>query len=288
MKLTGVVWRALVLVSALFPAWAAASAPAAPAPGTAGGAHPQPGPIALLAHRPTYVLPLTWVTGLNLAPYGAEGRSFRHQEMEFQLSIAFPVWRHPLGSHSDLAFAYTQRAFWQAYDRADSSPFRETDHEPEAMLDFHTNLVWRGFHTRLIRVALDHQSNGRADPLSRSWNRVYVQFIAERGDLALSFKPWYRIPERAANDNNPDITHYLGYGEVTAAFRRGRDQYRVMVRDNLNSGDNKGAIQLGWSYPLNDTLRGYIQFFDGYGESLIDYNVRVTRIGVGVMLNSWL
>jgi len=137
-------------------------------------------------------------------------------------------------------------------------------------------------------VGLDHQSNGQADPLSRSWNRVFAEFVAERGDFAISFRPWYRIPESAAADNNPDITHYLGYGQFRVAFRGGRDEYTVMLRDNFNTGDNRGAIRLGWSFPLNQRLRGYVQFFDGYGESLIDYNVRVLRIGAGVMLSNWL
>lgn len=245
-------------------------------------------PFALQAHRPTYIMPFTYVSNLNRAPYGAEGQTFRHAEMQFQLSIKFPVWKHPFGENSRLSFGYTQRAFWQAYDRKASSPFRETDHEPELMLDFLTDFHWLGFRNRVLRLGLDHQSNGQPDPLSRSWNRLYAEFIVERGGFAISFKPWYRLPEATGKDDNPDIAHYLGHGELRLAFKRGDNEYSMMLRNNLNINDNKGAIQLGWSFPLDNKLRGYVQVFHGYGESLIDYNVKVTRIGFGVMLTSWL
>jgi len=245
-------------------------------------------PFALQAHRPTYIMPFTYANNLNRAPYGAEGESFRHAEMQFQLSIKFPILRRPFGKGSRLSFGYTQRAFWQAYDRKASSPFRETDHEPELMLDFLTDFHWLGFRNRVIRLGVDHQSNGQPDPLSRSWNRLYAEFIVERGGFAISFKPWYRLPEATGKDDNPDITHFLGHGDFTLAFKRGDNEYSLMLRDNLSLHDNKGAIQLGWSFPLDEKLRGYVQIFHGYGESLIDYNVKVTRVGFGVMLTSWL
>ncbi|MGD8574758.1 MAG: phospholipase A, partial [Gammaproteobacteria bacterium] len=245
-------------------------------------------PFTQQSHRPTYILPFTYVDGLNRTPFGTKGDSFRHAEMEFQLSIKFPILKHPLGKNSRLSFGYTQRAFWQAYDRKASSPFRETDHEPELMLDFLTDFKWLGFRNRVLRFGLDHQSNGQSDPLSRSWNRIYAQFIVERGGFAFSFKPWYRLPESSTTDDNPDITHYMGHGEFSAAFKRAGNEYSLMLRNNFSTTDNKGAFELGWSFPLDNNLRGYVQVFRGYGESLVDYNVLVTRVGFGVQLTSWL
>jgi phospholipase A1 len=61
-----------------------------------------------------------------------------------------------------------------------------------------------------------------------------------------------------------------------------------MLRNKLDFGENYGAIQLGWSFPLSNNLRGYVQWFNGYGESLIDYNAHTNSIGFGIQLSDWL
>ena len=112
----------------------------------------------------------------------------------------------------------------------------------------------------------------------------------------LAFKPWWRIPEDRKEDpldpdgdDNPDIDDYMGYFELYSAYQWDEHNFGIMLRNNLRS-DNKGAFQFDWTFPLDDEgkLRGYVQYFNGYGESLIDYNRRVNRLGVGFVLTDWL
>lgn len=243
----------------------------------------------LLSHRPNYIIPFSHWSDPNEAPYApVDGQRLEAQEAKFQLSIKVPVIRRVFDERSTLWFGYTQRAWWQLYNGGTqvSRPFRETNHEAELMLDTVTDFQLLGLRNRLIRIGLNHESNGQSRPLSRSWNRVYAAFVLEWHDLALAVRPWYRLPESEIQDDNPDITDYLGHFDLNAAWRNGDHQYSLMWRRNFAT--DRGAWQLDYSFPLNGKIRGYVQIFHGYGESLIDYNHKATRIGLGIQISSWL
>jgi len=147
-----------------------------------------------------------------------------------------------------------------------------------------------GFTNAWNSFGVVHQSNGQGGNLSRSWNRVYAWLTLERGNLVISVKPWYRIPEESENDDNLDITDYLGYYELSAPCKLGENVFSMMSRNNLESGFKDGAVELSWSFSLGSWryLKGYTQYFTGYGESLIDYNQYVNAIGVGISLTDWI
>jgi len=190
----------------------------------------------------------------------------------------------------DIYGAYTNRSFWQVYNSKESAPFRETNHEPELWAQFHPGWELFGFTNTWNSFGVVHQSNGRGGILSRSWNRVYAWMTVERGNFAMSFKPWYRIPEDSEDDDNPDLTDYLGHYELSATYTIEDHVFSVMSRNNLESGFERGAVELSWSFPLWNYpyLKGYVQYFNGFGESLIDYDHRVNRIGIGFSLTDWL
>ena len=105
-----------------------------------------------------------------------------------------------------------------------------------------------------------------------------------------SIKPWWRIPEQSGGDDNPEITDYMGNFEFQGVYKIKRHTLGLMFRNNLEfeGGRNRGAVQLDWSFPITGKLRGYLQWFNGYGESLIDYDARVNSIGAGVQISDWL
>lgn len=244
--------------------------------------------FSITPHRPTYVLPVAYSSRLNSEPYDAlpEYPELQPVEIKFQFSFKIPIERDLVGT-GDLVFGYTQQSYWQAYNGDYSSPFRETNHEPEVMLSFDTDFNLFGWRNRFINVALNHQSNGRGEPLSRSWNRVTLEAVMEQGDTYVSFRPWWRVPEDESEDDNPDIEKYMGNFELTALQEAGSQTFGLTLRNNLRA-DNRGAVRVDWTFPLRGRLQGYLQYFNGYGESLIDYNYYSNRVGVGVMLTNWL
>lgn len=250
-------------------------------------------PFTLMSHKPNYILLGAHnSTGYNAEPY-QEGHNdpsieVDDTEAQFQVSIKTPLAVN-LFDAMDIYAAYTNRSFWQLYNDS-SAPFRETNHEPEGWVQFTPKWEFWGLHNSANLFGIVHQSNGRGGSLSRSWNRLFANFVVERGNLALSFKPWYRIPEDDEDDDNPDITDYLGHYELRAAYKWKEHVFGIMSRNNLESGFSKGAVEMSWSFPLWNYpyLKGYVQYFTGYGESLIDYNSYVNRIGIGVALTDFL
>lgn len=241
-------------------------------------------PFVLYPYENNYLL-YTLTSDLNteaIETYNWSDKA-KKDEVKFQLSLAFPLWRGILGDNSVLAASYTQRSWWQLSNRGASSPFRETDYEPQVFLGWATDYSLAGWTLRDVELGLNHQSNGRSEPTSRSWNRVYARLMAENGNFLAEVKPWFRLSENANNDDNPDITKYMGYGRLKLGYMVGDSIFSVQGNYNWNTG--YGGAELAWSYPISEHVRFYTQVFSGYGESLIDYNHNQTRFGVGVTLN---
>lgn len=252
-------------------------------------------PYSILSHKPNYFLfgafnAEDWDASLYRQATGTSDYKNKNIESQFQISLKVPLALDLFGGFVDIYGAYTNRSFWQMYNQSFSEPFRETNHEPEIWLQFENDWTIFGFKNAVNTLGLVHQSNGRGGVLSRSWNRVYANFIFEKNDVVLSFKPWIWITQSWTGMDNPDITDYLGHGEFRAAWHRNGHVASMMVRNQLESGFDEGAIELGWSFPVfgYPYLKGYVQYFYGYGESLIDYNNRVNRIGIGLSVTDWL
>ncbi len=251
------------------------------------------GEFHIRAYKPVYLLPVFATSRTNQFPSSpAEGRTVTERrdlqpfELLYQLSLKTKLWENVLGDNGDLWTGYTQVSHWQVYNEARSRPFSETNYEPELMLAFRTDYDVLGWRGRLFGVGVNHQSNGRSNPMSRSWNRVMLDFGFEREGWTLMLRPWWRIPED--NDDNPDIGDYVGRADLQLVHERNGHEFALMARHSLRGGDRShGALQFDWAFPISGELRGHLQLFNGYGQSLIDYNHRAWYLGIGVSLLEW-
>lgn len=241
--------------------------------------------FSLTSYRPSYVL----VTRMGSTPTAEArprdpGATLDPDEVKFQLSLQTKVADDLLAGNGDLWLAYTQVAFWQAYNRAMSTPFRETNHRPEGYVSFLTDYRLLGARARTVNFGVVHESNGRVEPASRSWNRVFAELFVVRGNAQFSLRPWVRVGNI---EDNPDIEDYLGRYELRALYERNGHIYAAMLR-NLFRAENRYNAELNWSFPIAGRLRGLVQFYSGYGENLIDYNFKARRLGLGVLISDWL
>lgn len=251
-------------------------------------------PFTIMAHKPNYLLFAYNEEGWNPEPYREQFDDPNYEnddsEMQFQISLKVPFAIGLFNDRMDIYGAYTNRSFWQVFNEDYSRPFRETNHEPEIWAQFRNDWNVFGFTNSVNTVGLVHQSNGRGGVLSRSWNRVYATFLFERGNWVVGLKPWYCIDCDDGDSDNPDITDYLGHGELRVIYGRNGHEFSLMSRNQVESGFDEGAFELSWSFPLFDYpyLKGYVQYFNGYGESMIDYDSKSNRIGVGISLTDFL
>jgi phospholipase A1 len=229
----------------------------------------------LTLHREMFVLPYTYSNDYA----GSE------TEVIFQLSAKHRL----LGTR--FFFAFTQVSYWQAYNTDASSPFRDTNFNPEVLYRSATRRLGAG--TLGFDAGFEHESNGQRVPLSRSWNLAYLAPYYHGDNWLAYIKLRARVPEEeketpaaARGDDNPDLTDYLGYSDIHLYWRPApRHQLHVALRGYL--GTDKGNVSLYYSVRVirEEDVFLALRLFSGYGESLLDYNRSVNRIGVGVMFN---
>src|SRR5437899_9100874 len=75
------------------------------------------------------------------------------KEVKFQFSF-----KYRLNDDVPFYFAFTQKSFWDAWDFQQSSPFIETDFNPEIFCDV---LADTNEGLRHIRLGVEHESNGK-------------------------------------------------------------------------------------------------------------------------------
>jgi phospholipase A1 len=227
-----------------------------------------------------------------------EDRDLDQQDLKFQLSLKtelmnnIPLIRSlPYVTSSRVWAAYTQQSYWQVFDSGTSRPLRENDYEPELILslgiDNQVDGVKKAYIPRMLNLGVVHQSNGNSNPLSRSWNRIYLQGGWELSDqLSLMVRPWWRVPESNRNDDNPDIEKYMGYGDMTLRWEPSqKTAVSLLMRNNLRS-DNKGFAQIDLQHRLfnNPYIKLHLMLSSGYGESMLDYNHSQNMFGFGISL----
>ncbi len=248
-------------------------------------------------YKPVYVLVAKVSNNVNRLPHSAnparnidEPILLNKTEQMFQLSLKTKVFNDVFGDKvgGDIWVAYTQASFWQVFNTDLSRPFRETNYEPEAMFILPVKYRLFGMDGVFLGLGLNHQSNGRANPLSRSWNRIVAQVALEGENTSVVFKPWWRLPESDEDDDNPGIENYLGRSELLFTWGKEIHAVNCTARHSLRFGENnRGSIRLAYSIKIIDNLKFHAQVFSGYGESMIDYNHRQTVVGFGLSLVEW-
>ena len=230
------------------------------------------------AYKTNYFLPISHRINGNYAPTNAH--IAKNIETEFQLSIKYDITSDLLGLGEIYTIGYTQLAFWQLY--ADSAYFRETNYNPELFVSVPFLNKYNNEYIKGLRFSLAHQSNGRGGVEERSWNSLNASVFFQYKYLFTEFKLWHRLKD--STDYNPSLIDYIGYGHIKFTLPYKKHMAQLLLRNNFSG---KTATEFNYSYPIlgRDDLFLYVKYFNGYGESLIDYNHNINKIGVGFSIS---
>lgn len=256
--------------------------PAGPIVATTAGTPTEPRPRlepmpenepALSVYEPVY-----FVAGPSNGPNARFQLSFKYRMFDAE---AAPVqWLPALGK---LHFGYTQTSLWDL--SASSKPFHDTSYRPS--LFWQSKLDESATGPAYLRSGYEHESNGKDGASSRGVDIVYIQ-PAWRKDFAdgdsLFFAP--RFYGYLNRKDNWDIAQYRGYADWIVRYGDERDW---LLSSRIRTGTaGHGSVQFDLSVPLRKPLFSrtggflYFQLFSGYGESLLDYNLKsATQLRAG-------
>lgn len=232
----------------------------------------------LKTYKTNYLLPFSYRT--NGQYPNTNNETSKNIETEFQISVKFDFAANLLNFNEIYSLGYTQKSFWQAYST--SAYFRESNYNPELFVTIPTALSSDAKFIKSLKLGLAHQSNGQGGTNERSWNYVDATVSTQYKNLFTEFEFWTRLPD--VKDYNPKLLDYLGQGSVKFSLPWDKNLFTLLLRSNFNS---HAAADFSFSYPLNekDNFFLYIKAFSGYGESLIDYNTYINKIGIGVSIS---
>jgi phospholipase A1 len=255
------------------------------------------GTFELRTYEPNFILVAHHTSNINKQPTSPTRgpsvpiASYKPNEVKLQISLRTKIVEDFLLPNADVWVAFQQTSLWQMWNPRDSAPFRSTDYNPDI---FYVVPVTKEFdflpgdaRIRYAKVGFAHESNGNREPDSRSWNYLHFGGAAQFRDFIWESTFKQRINEVGDDDDNPDLVRYRGSFENRVAWINGTHTYSL-TRISRDLSIHRGSWQFDFTMPFHsgkpDGLRFYVQLFSGYGETLLDYNHRQNRIGLGFLL----
>lgn len=215
--------------------------------------------------------PMYFVFGANGGASARFQLSFRYRLFDAGGSVV-----DLLPFTSGLNFAYTQTSLWDL--AGESKPFRDTSYRPSLFYEWKFPVGPDPYNTLALQGGYEHESNGRDGPSSRSIDMAFARAAWRlrlpdgHTELGIAPKAWIYLDRK----ENPDIPRYRGYGELGLRF--GRDDGWLATLKLRRAEGGRGSTQLDLSYPLGRPILSdvgaflHFQYFDGYGETLLDYD----------------
>jgi phospholipase A1 len=208
-------------------------------------------------------------------------------DIKFQISVRQRLTKTVLPYNTFLMLTYTQKSFWDVY--AKSSPFRDSNYNPG--LSLIKPVIYKNQLRGMAAIAFEHESNGKDSLESRGWNYFVLSghyfFNAYFSVQPKIWAGWLdRGDDGLEGGGNTDLYKYRGYGLIAFNYRSLNDKFGVSAIINPRNKFKNFNTQIELNFKLNFKANQYffIQWYNGYGESLLEYNKYTSMIRAGICI----
>jgi len=195
----------------------------------------------------------------------------------FQVSVRHRLTKSRLPFNTFLYLTYTQKSFWNLY--AESAPFKDNNYNPGLGLGkyiIHNN-VYKG----TVFLQIEHESNGKDGDNSRSWNMISLSSKYYYNlQLFFGLKLWIPIVD---GDNNKNLVDYRGIGNFSVDYvtKNGRWWLSAELNPRKGFGNVNTILTAGFKVSKKDNQYLYARFYNGKGDSLLDYDRYCMNLRIG-------
>lgn len=204
-----------------------------------------------------------------------------NSDVKFQVSISQRLTKSVLPWHTYLFLMYSQKCMWNVFEN--SMPMRDLNFNPGIGLS--KLLISKNHLVGKLTLLIEHESNGRDRLASRSWNKIsFCGNIYLDPNLMVHGKFWIPIVD---GGNNRDILRYSGIYQTGIQALSTNRRWVLSATFVKRKGGNFNAnsiVELGFRIRKKDNQFLFLQYYNGYGENLLDYNKYHSRLRIGLLI----
>lgn len=208
-----------------------------------------------------------------------------NSDVKFQVSIAQRLTKSTLPFNTYLYLFYTQKCMWNVFEN--SMPMRDFNFNPGIGLAKH--LFVKNRYVGKVTLMIEHESNGRDGIESRSWNKVSLASnIFIDPNFMVHGKVWIPIID---GQNNQDILYYSGIYQVGTTFTTPNKRFGFALTMVKRKGWNfkyNTIWEVNYRLFKDENQFLFLQYYNGYGENLLDYNQYHSRLRIGLVIKPQL
>ena len=204
----------------------------------------------------------------------------RNSDVKFQISVSQRLTKSKLPFDSYLFLQYTQKAFWNVFQA--SLPMRDLNFNPGIGLGH--LIIRKNKYIGKAYMMIEHESNGKDSIDNRSWNKLTLgAAVLLNKNWEVQFKGWIPVIDGKEND---DILKYNGIFQVAANYRTDNRRFNLglILTKRLTWFSFNTQVELSYKFNNNENQYFFVQYYNGYGENLLEYNQFKSILRVGFVI----